>query len=132
MRAILRHFARAWDRDELLVGRASWAEYWSFQFVSACLSVAISIILVLLDGAFGLSPLAGYAVSIVWLMVIVPPLVGVGVRRLHDIGLSGWWHLVALIPFVGPPLTLLVMLLPGRRGANRYGESPRAAPADGG
>ena len=53
------------------------------------------------------------------------PCVAVHARRLHDIGRSGWW---LLLPVHAP-----LLLLPGTRGANRYGADPRrserAAPA---
>ncbi len=53
------------------------------------------------------------------------------VRRLHDIGFSGWWYLAMvffnLVPFLGRVLTLifLVMLasIPGDKQDNKYGEA---------
>lgn len=40
------------------------------------------------------------------------------VRRLHDMGLSGWWFLLQL---VFPPAVLVVCVWPGERGFNRFG-----------
>jgi uncharacterized membrane protein YhaH (DUF805 family) len=48
----------------------------------------------------------------------------IGVQRLHDLGWSGWLWLLSLIPLVGGLLTLLLMILPGPREANRYGPPP--------
>lgn len=47
-------------------------------------------------------------------------------RRLHDLGRSGAWQLIALIPVVGAPLLFIVNVLPGTVGPNRYGPDPRA------
>ena len=70
---------------------------------------------------------AGFA-----MVPLIVPLIAVTVRRLHDLGLSGWW-LVALpigaaIPAIDTLVSLahvIVMALPGRKGANRFGENPK-------
>jgi uncharacterized membrane protein YhaH (DUF805 family) len=45
----------------------------------------------------------------------------VAVRRLHDTDKSGWMILLSLIPFVGGIIVLVLMLLPGTPGQNRFG-----------
>ena len=52
-------------------------------------------------------------------MVVVS--VQIGVQRLHDIGWSGWLYLLNLVPIVGSVFPLLMLLIPGTAGANRYG-----------
>lgn len=49
-----------------------------------------------------------------------------GVKRLHDIGWSGWLLLLSFVPLVGSVFALLMLVLPGTPGANRYG--PPAPP----
>lgn len=46
------------------------------------------------------------------------------VQRLHDIGWSGWLWLLNLVPFVGSFFPLVMMVVPGNAGANRYGPPP--------
>lgn len=60
-------------------------EYWWF-FLFALLITAVAIIL---------HPKAYQIVS----LIILLPLIAVGTRRLHDIGRSGWWQLLFLVPF---------------------------------
>lgn len=49
--------------------------------------------------------------------LLTPPIV----RRLHDIGYSGWLTIgVIAIPYV----SILLLLLPGEQGANAYGPNP--------
>lgn len=48
----------------------------------------------------------------------------IGVQRLHDIGWSGWLLLVHLIPVVGSVFALLLLIIPGTQGVNRYGPPP--------
>lgn len=83
-----------------------------------------------LSSAWRLPPGAGlFGLLFLLYPVIYIPLVAVGVRRLHDTGMSGWAHLVSLIPLVG--LWVLVMLASeGEKEANKYGESPKPAPAN--
>ena len=73
----------------------------------------------------GLSPRgADIAVN----LLLLWPALAISVKRWHDRGKSGWWVLVALVPFVGW-LWLLVEngLLPGDAGANRFGAPATAA-----
>lgn len=52
-------------------------------------------------------------------------------KRLHDAGWTGWLAALVLLPGIGAWMIYLVMILvPGQRGANRYGADPksRAAP----
>ncbi|WCM50911.1 DUF805 domain-containing protein [Pseudomonas sp. WJP1] len=46
------------------------------------------------------------------------------IQRLHDIGWSGWLWLLNLVPFVGSFFPLVIMVMPGNAGANRYGPPP--------
>ena len=48
----------------------------------------------------------------------------VEVRRLHDIGKSGWWILLGLIPVIGFIILLVWMISKGTSGNNAYGPSP--------
>jgi uncharacterized membrane protein YhaH (DUF805 family) len=48
----------------------------------------------------------------------------ISVQRLHDLGWSGWLWLLNLLPFVYAVFPLLLAILPGNTGANRYGAPP--------
>jgi uncharacterized membrane protein YhaH (DUF805 family) len=56
------------------------------------------------------------------------PSLGVMVRRLHDVNRSGWWWLIALIPFVGAILLIVWEATDGTPGDNRFGPNPKSAP----
>src|SRR5580658_1547748 len=49
----------------------------------------------------------------------------VSVRRLHDIGKSGWFILICLIPLVGGVILLVLMCLDSTPGDNQYGPNPK-------
>lgn len=59
---------------------------------------------------------------IVGLALFLPQL-AVAVRRLHDTGHSGWWLLLAIIPFLGW-LVLLIFFIQTSGPANAYGAGP--------
>ena len=55
-------------------------------------------------------------------------LIQIGVRRLHDMGWSGWLILLSLLPYVGSVFFLLLVLMPGNKSANQYGAPPPPNP----
>lgn len=44
-----------------------------------------------------------------------------GVKRCHDIGLSGWYLLICYIPIIGLLWYLVLLLKPGDETKNEYG-----------
>ena len=63
---------------------------------------------------------SGIFSAIVSLGLFLPSL-AVTVRRLHDTDRSGWWILIAFVPFVGAVVLIVFMCLPGTAGPNRFG-----------
>ena len=55
------------------------------------------------------------------------PTIALGVRRLHDIGKSGLWYLLILVPLVGPVILLIWFCRLGDYGENAYGPDPKVA-----
>lgn len=72
--------------------------------------------------AIGLSLKANSLLSLILLL----PNLAIGARRLHDVGKSGWWWLINLVPLVGTLYFLYLMLSAGQVGPNQYGEDPKA------
>lgn len=106
-------------------GRAQRAEYWYF----VLFNIIVSIVLGAIDGGFGLKIGSGAAATgilggIYSLAVIIPGL-AVFVRRLHDIGKSGWMILVGLIPIAGAIWLIVLAATDGNPGDNKYGSNPK-------
>jgi uncharacterized membrane protein YhaH (DUF805 family) len=57
-------------------------------------------------------------------LVFIPGL-AVAVRRLHDVGKSGWWYFIALIPIIGGIWLLILFCTEGISGSNEYGPDPK-------
>ena len=62
-------------------------------------------------------------------LALLLPSLSVGARRLHDMGKSGWFQLIWLIPFIGWAVMIYWLVQPSVAGSNQYGEGP-AMPAD--
>jgi uncharacterized membrane protein YhaH (DUF805 family) len=112
-------------------GRARRTEYWMFTLFNALVYVglvALAMIAVVLIGHGGDN---GAAVMLVfapiWLyaLAVIIPGFAVSIRRLHDTGRSGWFCLVAFIPFVGGIILLVFMCLDSQPGPNLYGPNPK-------
>ena len=63
--------------------------------------------------------------TILFMLAILVPNLAVGVRRLHDLGKSGWMLLIGLIPFFGGLYLLFLFAQPGQSGPNQYGPDPK-------
>lgn len=94
-------------------GRALRSEFWYFQLFLFLASMVLGTVSDHLSAAFGLATIL--------------PALAVGARRLHDIGKSGWWQLLHLIPLIGLIVLIVWWVRKGDAGANRFGPEPAAA-----
>ena len=104
-------------------GRARRREFWMFVLFNLLIGCALGVLDTMLQWRtpLGYGRLAGFY----QLLVLVPSL-AVGARRLHDTGRSGWWQLIALVPFAGIIVLIVLWALDGQRGGNAYGPDPNA------
>lgn len=107
-------------------GRARRAEYWYFVLFNAIATLIIGFI----DGILGLkiydNGLYSYGLlTAIYGLIILVPAIALSVRRLHDTDRSGWWLLIAFIPFVGAIVLLVFALQSGTAGTNKYGANPK-------
>jgi oligopeptide/dipeptide ABC transporter ATP-binding protein len=101
-------------------GRASRSEYWWFFLFSTIVAIITTMIDVAVFGViFEYGPV--YTLAAIALFL---PNFCVAVRRLHDLGISGWWLLIALIPLLGGLLLLYWAVSEGEDVANDYGTVP--------
>ena len=118
-------------------GRASRSEFWWFMlFIGLCNVVSVLV--------FGRLPYRiGGSLSLIVSLLLLPANLGVTVRRFHDRNLKGWWLLLPIgmlllwlaggesssqgVSLVNTAMCLgylLVLVLPGQPGANRFGPVP--------
>ncbi|MDR6764129.1 uncharacterized membrane protein YhaH (DUF805 family) [Flavobacterium sp. 2755] len=92
-------------------GRARRREYWMFTLLSTLITYGILLILMLV------LPNLAFISNVYSLAVLVPSL-AVGVRRMHDIGKSGWFILI-------PIYNIVLLATEGEKGPNQYGADPK-------
>jgi uncharacterized membrane protein YhaH (DUF805 family) len=109
-------------------GRATRSEFWYF----ILFFVVLSFIINLLDSFFinpvllGMTPMEaskGGMLSMLFSLAMLLPQISLGVRRLHDIGKTGWWMLVGLIPFFGWLVMVYFFVTDSEAGDNIYGSN---------
>ncbi|WP_159499779.1 DUF805 domain-containing protein [Microbacterium sp. 18062] len=112
-------------------GRASRSEYWWVALFNAIVFIVLIVGGVLLGG-IGATPrasggsepgplfaIAGVLMVLFVLGTIIPAL-SLGVRRLHDANLAGWFLLLGLIPSLGSILLLIFAVLPSSPAGSRF------------
>jgi uncharacterized membrane protein YhaH (DUF805 family) len=116
-------------------GRAARSEYWYFYlFITlvalVCLGLGFATMNFEAQEPTTLSIIFFGALGIFYLGVLLP-LISVLVRRFHDRNMSGWWVLglivLGAVPFVGflaSIATLVITVLKGTDGDNRFGPDP--------
>lgn len=98
-------------------GRARRSEYWYFVLFNILVSLVLS-------GLTLISPKLSILNSIYSLAVFIPGL-AVAVRRLHDIGKSGWNYLIVLIPAI--VLVILSVFVVAQTSYSYYHSDPSLA-----
>jgi len=108
-------------------GRSSRSAFWWWYLLLFILSIVVLSGLGAVLGvlARGDVPFAGLAI---WSQIVAGIfqllIIGVGCRRLHDSGKSGWLQLLLLLPPIGLLILIILWLLPSTPGDNQFGPKP--------
>ena len=92
-------------------GRATRTQFWMYVLFSVILGIVLGVL------ATFIGEKAGTAVLAIVNLALLLPSLGIAVRRLHDIGRSGWWLLIGFIPvvnFIGGIVLLVFYVLPSK------------------
>ena len=104
-------------------GRARRSEYWYFALFNLIISFVIGFTFGVIAGILDMPALDN--LTYLWSLAVFIPSLAVSVRRLHDIGRSGWWLLLSLIPLVGSIILIIWCCFDSQPGANQYGSNPK-------
>lgn len=104
-------------------GRARRTEYWMFTLFN----VIFGVVAIILDNVLGLAfPFVGYGpLYLLYILSMFIPGLAVLVRRLHDIGKSGFMFFIVLIPIVGVIWMFVLLVSDSQSGANKWGANPK-------
>ena len=97
-------------------GRARRQEYWMF----VLFNMIVSFLFGMVDGATGMYDEATGrgTISSVYSFAVLVPTIAVAVRRMHDVGKSGWYILI-------PIYNLVLACTDSEEGENKYGANPK-------
>lgn len=113
---VLKHYAD-------FKGRARRKEFWMFilfYLIFAIVAMILDNVLGIAITGFGYGPL-----YVLYVSAMLIPSLAVYVRRLHDVGKSGWMLLITLIPLIGTIWLLVLMVTDSNPGENQYGANPK-------
>ncbi|WKL46565.1 DUF805 domain-containing protein [Flavobacterium pectinovorum] len=109
-------------------GRARRSEYWYFALANGIISILLIVLGAILGGIFGdaiTGGIIGYAFFGLYTLATIIPTLAAVVRRLHDVGKSGWFYFICLVPLVGSIWLLILLFTEGEQGTNQYGTDPK-------
>lgn len=115
------------DNYANFTGRARRKEYWMFTLFNFILSLLF--VIPMLIGAFSENMtiyFIGFALYMLFALALLIPSLAVCVRRLHDVGKSGWWYLISFVPIIGTILLLIWFCTDSEIGENQWGPDPKA------
>lgn len=115
-------YKRYWQNYVNFSGRARRKEYWYtvlFNFIVAGFILPI----------FKNTGVFYMVLSLLWSAATLIPSLSLSFRRLHDIGKSAWYMLLALIPIVGCIILIVWYCKDGMPSDNQYGKSTKYAAA---
>ncbi len=98
-------------------GRARRKEYWMFILINLLITYGIMGIGIAMESQTVIMLSSLYSVA------FIIPSIAVAVRRMHDVGKSGWFILI-------PIYNLILACTEGTKGSNEYGPDPKAEGAD--
>lgn len=104
-------------------GRARRSEYWYYILAN----LIILIIAAVIDSVTGLNfePLPYGVIYLLYALATILPGIAVAIRRLHDVGKSGWFLLILFFPLIGSIWLLVLACREGDQGTNEYGPDPK-------
>jgi uncharacterized membrane protein YhaH (DUF805 family) len=119
-------FILGWQRATDFSGRSRRKEYWYFNLFNG----VVFVFLILFAIPFGKQEkpsMVPIGFMFAYSLVVMVPALAVTIRRLHDIGKSGWWYFIGFIPIVGGLILFVFTLLDSEPYANQWGLDPKAS-----
>lgn len=98
-------------------GRARRKEYWMFVLINILITYGIIFISI----GFEIPELS--ILNSIYSFAVLVPSIAVGVRRMHDVGKSGWYLLI-------PIYSLILACTDSEAGSNKWGPNPKSDTED--
>ena len=116
----------AWKRAFDIRGRSIQKEFGYFFLPNALLFTLMAGVVTAFDNSEEMTSWSQRAFCLCLATIIVPRS-SLMIRRLHDIGITGWLFLLGLVPFAGLALDVFCLLADSNPRPNKWGVSPKFA-----
>jgi uncharacterized membrane protein YhaH (DUF805 family) len=118
-------YLMVWKRYAEFTGRSRRKELWMFVLFNAIILTVLYMGGMMMAGQGSSLGTIFFALYGIYALAALVPSLAVDVRRLHDIGKSGWWLLIAFVPIVGGIILLVWCVTDSQPGDNQYGPNPK-------
>lgn len=108
-------YKRYWKGFVDFSGRSRRLDYWT--------AVLFNMVVFFLIAMLEIATIGVPIISLLFILASILPSLAIAVRRMHDIGRSGLWVILAFVPLVGI-VYFIFTLLDSQPGANQYGPNP--------
>ena len=122
----MNYFLAVLKKYAVFSGRARRSEYWYFALFNVIYLIVALILHYRLRSK--IEPLHLDVIYFVYILALLIPNLALTVRRLHDVGKSGWMLLIGFIPLVGAIWLFGIAITKGINGDNNYGTDPKLVP----
>ncbi len=127
----MKHYMDVLHKYAVFHGRATRSEFWFFALFFVLIIIALEIVGGII-AAVSHSQAVMMTLNVVvglYVLAMIVPAIAVAVRRLHDIGKSGWWYFIQLVPCVGSIWFIILLCTDSQPGENAYGPNPKGITA---
>jgi serine/threonine protein kinase len=107
-------------------GRACRREFWGYMLFSLLSGLTLAVLVLLISVPFNapIDRVCNTLFDVIFYALLLPS-IAVSIRRLHDIGKSGYWWLFTLVPILGWGILIYFYCIEGEQGENDYGDDPK-------
>ena len=91
-------------------GRATRKQFWLFTLFNFIFAVILSMLGSMENTVGDVFDI----LNLIYSLAVLLPSLAIAIRRLHDIGRSGWWFLIGFVPFIGQIILLIFYVLPSK------------------
>lgn len=115
-------YIKALGKYAVFRGRSTRMEFWGFTIVN--MLMWLLWVYFFIKFPHGLANTVIWTVGIMYFLLTITPSIALIVRRWHDLGRTGLWTLINLVPIAGYITTLCFFLYRGETSTNKYGRDP--------
>lgn len=111
-----------WQRAFNFTGRSRRKEYWAATLFNS-IFIFIFLASIFIED-HSISKIL-YFLHVIFILIIAIPNLSLCIRRLHDVGKSGWFYLIGFIPIINLWPVALILFVDSEPHTNQWGEDPK-------